>query len=190
MENEGYIYLLQEREFINSNKNIYKIGKSKQTNLKRFKQYPKGSKLLFQIFCNDCDTFEKDLILLFIKNYKQITSVGVEYFEGDCHSMNSDIFNIIYNNNFYRKQLDILKQNSIYKCEVCFKILSSKRNLEEHEQNVCKYSNKCPKCFKILSSKLFLEKHEAICIGLLKCNKCDKILSRKQNYLIHISKCK
>lgn len=32
-----YIYLLQEREFIKTNENIYKIGKTKQENCKRFK---------------------------------------------------------------------------------------------------------------------------------------------------------
>ena len=39
-----YIYLLHEREFVNSKQSIYKIGKSKQENLKRLYQYPKGDK--------------------------------------------------------------------------------------------------------------------------------------------------
>jgi len=33
----GYIYLLQEREFIKTKENIYKLGKTKQENLKRIK---------------------------------------------------------------------------------------------------------------------------------------------------------
>ena len=41
-----YIYLLQEREFIKTKEPIYKIGKTKQVNNKRFGQYPKGSVLL------------------------------------------------------------------------------------------------------------------------------------------------
>ena len=49
------IYLLQEREFINSNENIYKIGRTKQANIQRFNQYPKGSKLLLHIVCDDCE---------------------------------------------------------------------------------------------------------------------------------------
>ena len=36
-----YIYLLHEREFIKTNENIYKIGKSKQENTKRISSYPK-----------------------------------------------------------------------------------------------------------------------------------------------------
>ena len=55
-----YIYLLQEREFITTNQNVYKLGKTKQDNLQRFKQYPKGSKLLLQHICNNCDMLEKE----------------------------------------------------------------------------------------------------------------------------------
>lgn len=56
-----YIYLLIVREFKNSKKNVYKIGRTKQENHKRFNQYPKGSSLLLQIICNDCTKNEKDI---------------------------------------------------------------------------------------------------------------------------------
>jgi hypothetical protein len=50
MSNENhYVYLLQTREFINSNQSIYKVGRTKKEHLKRFEQYPKGSLLLLQI---------------------------------------------------------------------------------------------------------------------------------------------
>ena len=39
----GYIYLLQERECISLNKEIYQLGKTKQENIKRLKQDSKGS---------------------------------------------------------------------------------------------------------------------------------------------------
>ena len=54
-----YIYLLQEREFIKTNENIYKVGMTKQENLKRLKQYPKDSVLLFQMICINCNDMEK-----------------------------------------------------------------------------------------------------------------------------------
>jgi len=38
-----YIYLIHEREFIQSEKKIYKFGKTRQLNFKRFAQYPKDS---------------------------------------------------------------------------------------------------------------------------------------------------
>ena len=64
-EKVQYIYLLQEREFVISKTPIYKLGKSKQENVSRFRQYPKGSNLLFQITCNDCDLTENILKKLF-----------------------------------------------------------------------------------------------------------------------------
>jgi len=51
----GYIYLLQEREFIKTKENIYKLGKSKQENLKRIQNYPNGTKLNIQLKCENCD---------------------------------------------------------------------------------------------------------------------------------------
>jgi len=52
-EDSQYVYLLQTREFINSNLPVYKIGKTKQTNNLRFNSYPKGSKLFVQLCCRE-----------------------------------------------------------------------------------------------------------------------------------------
>ena len=61
----GYIYLLQPLRSIIDNKNIYKIGKTKRNNYKRFNEYPNGSILLLQSSCNNCDLMEKHLLKLF-----------------------------------------------------------------------------------------------------------------------------
>jgi hypothetical protein len=94
-EKVQYIYLLQEREFVISKTPIYKLGKSKQENVSRFRQYPKGSNLLFQITCNDCDLTENILKKLFAEKYIKRPEIGSEYFEGDSKQMIKDIFNII-----------------------------------------------------------------------------------------------
>ena len=91
----GYIYLLQEREFVHSNTPIYKIGKSKQANVSRFRQYPKGSILLFQKVSNDCDSHEKTLKNIFAEKYIQHPEIGCEYFEGNSNDMANDIFSIV-----------------------------------------------------------------------------------------------
>ena len=93
------IYLLQEREFINSNENIYKIGRTKQANIQRFNQYPKGSKLLLHIVCDDCDILETELIRDFKNKYIHRKDIGNEYFEGDYKEMIKDIYNKIPNLN-------------------------------------------------------------------------------------------
>ena len=65
----GYIYLLQERAFIKTKENIYKLGKTKQENLKRIQNYPNGTKLNIQLECENCDINEKNLIVIIIKQF-------------------------------------------------------------------------------------------------------------------------
>ncbi len=94
-----YIYLLQEREFIKTNENIYKIGKTTQQNNERFKQYPKGSVLLLQTICSNCHSIEKELIKQFKNKFKQRNDIGIEYFEGNLQDMIHIIVDIIKNDN-------------------------------------------------------------------------------------------
>lgn len=93
--NIEYIYLLQEREFLESRINVFKIGKSTQENLKRFKQYPKGSLLLLQSKCSDCHTCETELLQLFKKSFIKRSDIGNEYFEGNSYDMINQINKVI-----------------------------------------------------------------------------------------------
>ena len=90
-----YVYLLQEREFIKTKENIYKIGMTKKENHKRFNQYPKGSVLLFQMICDDCKNIEKQVIKLFKQKLKIRKDIGNEYFEGDYKIMIDIIYSTI-----------------------------------------------------------------------------------------------
>jgi hypothetical protein len=90
-----YIYLLQEREFIKTNEIIYKIGKTKQDNLKRLNNYPKGSSLIIQIKCNDCNKYERIILNRFKEKFIQKKEIGNEYFMGDCNDMIDLIYSII-----------------------------------------------------------------------------------------------
>lgn len=90
-----YVYLLQEREFVHNGRPVYKIGKTKQSNQKRFAQYPKGSILLFQRKCHDCHQVEQQLIQRFQDQYQQKTDIGCEYFEGDPDDMIEDMCAIL-----------------------------------------------------------------------------------------------
>lgn len=90
-----YIYLIKEREFIRTNDDILKIGKTKQQNSERIKSYPKGSVLLIQMKCLNCDTAEKTLISKFKSKYKHRSDIGAEYFEGDTEHMIKDIVDLL-----------------------------------------------------------------------------------------------
>jgi hypothetical protein len=91
----GYIYIIQLREFINSNTPVYKIGKTKQPNFERFKSYPKNSVMLAQICCKDCNSCERNVISFFDNKYKKRSDIGREYYEGDYRDMICDINSII-----------------------------------------------------------------------------------------------
>jgi len=130
------IYLLQEREFINSNQNIYKIGRTKQENTQRFNQYPKGSKLLLHIVCDDCDILESELIRDFKNKYIYRKDIGNEYFEGDYKEMIKDIYNKITN---CEKIEDLNIKNNDYS-RLCYKDIDD--FISDFEEKTKEYSKK------------------------------------------------
>jgi hypothetical protein len=90
-------------------------------------------------------------------------------------------------------------KEEVFKCNLCDKILSSKRNLEIHKKK-CEGKKekieefKCEYCSKILSSKQKLESHTKKCEIItekeeFKCEYCDKILSTKQSIIHHLNLC-
>jgi phage/plasmid-associated DNA primase len=85
------VYLLQLREHIKSKEPIYKIGRTGQEHIKRFKQYPKDSILFFQQNVFNCYVIEREIIKLFKIKYKQRRDIGIEYFEGDKDIMIKNI---------------------------------------------------------------------------------------------------
>lgn len=157
--NLQYIYLLQEREFLNSNENIYKIGKTKQENHGRFKQYPKNSILLFQMICDDCDYLETKIKKIFQKKYKQCKNIGLEYFEGDYNDMIKDIF-YIKNNIIDYENMEIDKQiiaKDIPKISVDRKILDL---IEIEYKGRNKLLNYFDKILKINIKKIAMEEYQ------------------------------
>jgi hypothetical protein len=92
----NYIYLLIEREFIALNKPVYKIGRTRQEHNKRIESYPKGSRLLIQMYCDDCINIESKLLRWFRIKYKSRKDIGAEYFEGDYRLMLADIYDVCF----------------------------------------------------------------------------------------------
>lgn len=83
----NYFYIIREREFIKTNENIYKIGKTTQELHKRMSAYPKDSESILSLKVPDCHEFEKIMIKTFKENFVQRTDIGTEYFEGDPNRM-------------------------------------------------------------------------------------------------------
>lgn len=110
MDSTNYVYLLQEREFLKTSEQIYKIGKTTKLNHQRFNQYPKGSVLMFQMMCENCNLVEKQIMTSFRLKYKQRKDIGTEYFEGSPKEMIEDIFQLIKeieNNPFGKNDEDV-----------------------------------------------------------------------------------
>lgn len=97
-KDDEYIYLLKEREFIKTREEIYKVGKTKQKNLKRLDAYPNGTVLILYILCQNCDNTEKKILKDFKEKFIHKRDIGLEYFKGDPDDMIEIICKIIRTN--------------------------------------------------------------------------------------------
>ena len=151
-DSSGFIYLLQEREFIILNQPIYKIGRTSQHGLTRFYQYPKNSKLILYSDCIDCVKIEKELINLFNTKFKKRNDIGNEYFEGNKFEMKKIINELIEKeeneknevNENANNQEQIIESNNLaeinqvkknkmdFSCSRCKKKFRDNYNLNQH----------------------------------------------------------
>ena len=108
------LYLLQTREFVDSNKPIYKIGRSNKIS-QRLHRYPNGSIVHLVIECKDSKIHESQLINLFKNDFKLKPYYGLEYFIGDKNEMINTIIKCIttiYNNvKIIKEPIKIYKYN-------------------------------------------------------------------------------
>lgn len=87
----SYIYLIREREFLDSNQNIYKIGRTSQecdNKIRRLQNYKKGSQivLVIEVDNNNVISLETNIKREFEKEFTS-HSDGFEYFEGNVNQM-------------------------------------------------------------------------------------------------------
>jgi hypothetical protein len=158
---EGYIYLLQEREFIKTNESIYKIGKSKQEFNKRINGYPKQSHVYLQIYTNNVDAYEKILLDIFSLNFTKRTDIGNEYFDGDVKHMLKIILNYYDSKNL--NEIFTLNNNIINKTDEY--LTSKKEQLNLKIQKINNNLHKVDKVYKKENKKelkqdIIIEKKE------------------------------
>jgi hypothetical protein len=91
------LYLLKEERFIESNKNIYKIGRSSNI-YNRVNSYENGTIVYLIIECSNSEKNESELIKIFNKEFKNIKYYGSEYFQGELPIMKNLIINHIKKN--------------------------------------------------------------------------------------------
>ena len=106
------LYLIHTREFISTNKEIYKIGRSSNIE-NRVRNYPNGSKILLAIISRNSIQCEKDLIKKFKLTFTQKQFYGNEYFEGNKYEMIEIISNYIITDNKECKREDETKGSDV-----------------------------------------------------------------------------
>lgn len=87
---QGHIYIIQVREFIGTS--IYKVGRTNDM-LRRFKQYPKQSRLLYNSYVNNCLVIE-NVILEVLDSYV-CREYGREYVDIEFEKLTCIISNMI-----------------------------------------------------------------------------------------------
>jgi hypothetical protein len=92
----GYLYIIKEREFNRLQENVYKIGCTKDI-ITRYKQYPKGSIMIYSIAIKNYKELEKKWIINLNKNKQFIkrNDIGREYFEGDYIIIINELMRLI-----------------------------------------------------------------------------------------------
>jgi hypothetical protein len=90
-----YVYIIHLRQFVDQKQPVYKVGMTKQKNFDRFKQYPKGSKVIAMSHCSNSRMVEAIMLSEFSQKYKVRHDHGSEYFEGDIYSMLLDFNEIL-----------------------------------------------------------------------------------------------
>ena len=123
---------------------IYKIGRSRQPDVKRIRSYPKTYQVVSMNTCTNCVYIESELLKLFHKKYK--IAYRREYFIGDEVEMARDI----------RKMIDISIPNEIkpvsFECKLCVFKTHVKADYDEHlttqdhSMKVNEADEKCNQC--------------------------------------------
>lgn len=154
----GYIYLLQEREFLKTNEPIYKIGMTEQTNpFDRFNSYPNGSRLYLMrnvvphVEKHNMTTREIELNLIhtFSDFFKPRKDIGREYFEGDYQMMIKYIIQTFKGFNLdiseYNEVREILKEQPVEPIKLL--------HINQDERN------ECPYCFQTFTRPDTFNRH-------------------------------
>lgn len=161
----GYIYLVHEREFINTKQHIYKIGRTENAQ-QRMCGYPKNSRLMLSLFTVNHVDVEIQLIDIFHKKFKHCDNIGHEYFMGDFAEMMHTIVDYVNRVNDFHEIPTLTDKENILLTKtqqamtkpvkepvVKPKFIDSKRSLTEYVNiNRNELSNTTVKCYEFFDN--------------------------------------
>jgi hypothetical protein len=128
---DGFVYLLQEREFVRSGEPIYTVGRTINM-IARFRQYTTGSVFIRCLPCVDHVDAERRLIAGFKCIFVMRREFGYETFEGDCEKMKLAMQDIVWAKNLdVRTTTDMLPIKARSLCAETAKMFG---RVMEHEE--------------------------------------------------------
>jgi hypothetical protein len=178
-----YIYLLIEREFLNSGEPVYTIGRSRRSHKKttlltqRVCEYPKGSKCISCRIVSDCYLAEDKIKKTFSQIFIQRKDIGIEYFEGDIELMKLEFIKIAEEYSVIESVVnntDIDANTDDYN-EFMF---SNKTNFIDNLEK-----KECVKNVLNNNIEKIPKKINCFC-----CKKCDAVFKAKGDYNRHLNK--
>ena len=89
------VYIVNVRESVLLNEDVYKIGRTTQSFTKRATSYPKGSVLKIQRNVDDSKMVEAVLIRVFSRTFTARPDRGREYFQGTYEDMEDKFMHIV-----------------------------------------------------------------------------------------------
>jgi hypothetical protein len=208
------VYIMHIREFINSNQDIYKIGRTSQERTKRADSYPKGSYLLYHTRVKDSCDIENQIMACFKETFIHRREFGSEYFEGDYEEMRDAIYDIVKIDERKRKEkvaevksdadaADAAVESSVEDVEEAHETAAIV--LEPHHFNKMNTTT-CKTCLKNFTTPVNLKIHMNRKIPCLtpelaalippkkkkmykfKCERCDRTFETSQNLRTHLAK--
>jgi hypothetical protein len=191
----SYVYIVQTRQFIDQNLPVYKIGRTDQQNFTRFRQYPRGTKIIALSDCSNSGVIEAIILNAFRNKYKPRLDHGSEYFEGNINEMLTDFHDILRNDHSGHKQPEIEDKNNI-NCSVILdslaeEIRNKKNAVDTLEYTLEFYKTKLVDFFTKKITSLAIENEES---KMLKNEYHDKYLEEKgkaesaQNFCLELIK--
>ena len=188
------IYLIHIREFIITNKNIFKLGRSHNIDT-RMGRYPKGSSIIAQLECCNSVQCEKELLVIFKSKFKQKKYYGIEYFEGDKYDMMDVICNEVKKfNNIEKEKVDAVKKfKEIEKLEIDRKKKEEERvkaitiKEQKHKEEDKDKEEKEKKKIIVINNKIINKNTDRTCT---KCKTIFKYPSFLQTHMKESVRCK
>ena len=192
-----YIYLLQTRESYNQGESVFKLGRTSETALKRFNQYPKGSHLKLHIDVADSQIMERKLLALFDKRFTKKEDYGNEYFEGNPDEMKLLILTECFKCPVAEcpQTLDKFRREiQNYQCNAT-KLQENLQRQNEEVQRLSKLTDDLKRALAELRAK---SHNAAAPVGVsaeeedvnpVQCFKCNRILCNKTKLKNHLKIC-